>query len=209
VVDEWEVVRSELRTAGVDGVDDLGRFVNNTAYFAPSRLDEEAATPVLLRLLPALTQPRVVTTVARHLQRPSLRRVAGAYDVVRGAYLHWAASPGEVGWVLGDTLCRAADQTRGADLIELADRPDHGASRGCIVESLWRFKKNVPVEATLRRLIADPDVVLPALSSLQRTVGPGAMVSILEDLLRFEQDPAIQRAASRQLRRVRRSLGTG
>jgi hypothetical protein len=163
VVDEWEVVRSELRTAGVDGVDDLGRFVNNTAYFAPSRLDEEAATPVLLRLLPALTQPRVVTTVARHLQRPSLRRVAGAYDVVRG----------------------------------------------CIVESLWRFKKNVPVEATLRRLIADPDVVLPALSSLQRTVGPGAMVSILEDLLRFEQDPAIQRAASRQLRRVRRSLGTG
>jgi hypothetical protein len=64
VTDEWVMVRAELQAAGVDGVDDLGRFVNNTVYFAPSRLDEGAAQPMLLRLLPTLSEPRLVATAS-------------------------------------------------------------------------------------------------------------------------------------------------
>ena len=33
--DDWERLGSALNEAGVAGVEDLGRFVNNTKHFAP------------------------------------------------------------------------------------------------------------------------------------------------------------------------------
>ena len=36
--DEWDRVRQALREAGARGVEDFGRFINNTKYFEPSRL---------------------------------------------------------------------------------------------------------------------------------------------------------------------------
>lgn len=81
--DEWHVVAEALSTAGVAGVEDLGRFANNTQYFEPSKLDERAAAPVLLGLLPSLQSAKVVETVGRHLQGPWLRTIEGAYEVLR------------------------------------------------------------------------------------------------------------------------------
>lgn len=203
MTDEWQIVQAELRTADVAGVEDFGRFVNNTKYFEPDRFDSVAAQPTLLRLLPMLTQPRLVATVGRHLQQAPLRQVDGAFETIKDAYLRWAREPGEAGWVLGDTLCKAADKTRGPELLGLAEREADGMSRGCIVEALWRYKSTVDVEPALRRLVSKPEVVLPALSSLQRTVGAEAMIPVLEHLLAESSEPAIQKAATRQLKRVR------
>jgi len=188
------------------GAEDLGRFVNNTTYFRPSRFDEQAAAPTLLRVLPTLKDPRLVSAVAAHLRCPWLRRIDGAYDIVRAAYLRWAGETGDSGWQLGDTLCRAAGKERATDLVELAATAEHGESRACIVEALWRFKAVADVEPLLRDLIADPHVTYVAMSSLQRTIGAEAMAPALERLLRTDADPIVRQAAERQLRRVRRKL---
>jgi hypothetical protein len=36
MADDTTPVRQTLREAGIEGVEDFGRFVNNTKYFAPS-----------------------------------------------------------------------------------------------------------------------------------------------------------------------------
>jgi hypothetical protein len=205
MTDEWQRVRDALSDAGVTGVEGFGRFVNNTAFFRPSRFDERAAARTLLTLLPALQTPPVVRSVACHLGRPWLRDLDGAYGVVRAAYLRWALDP-DVGWYLGDTLCWAAGKERAADLIELAAIAEHGESRGCIVEALWRFNAVADVEPLLRTLVVDPDVTTRAMSSLQRTIGARAMAPFLERLLATTHDRTVQEAAERQLRRVRRKL---
>ena len=56
--DEWERTRATLRAHGVAGADDLGRFVSNVEVFRPSALDERAAMPVLVSLLPTCPTPR-------------------------------------------------------------------------------------------------------------------------------------------------------
>ena len=58
VADEWELVQSILSRAGVSGFADFGRFVNNTEYFQASQFDEQSAMPVLMGLLPSLTDKR-------------------------------------------------------------------------------------------------------------------------------------------------------
>jgi hypothetical protein len=57
----------------------------------------------------------------------------------------------------------------------------------------------------LRRLVHDPTVVGPALSSLQRTIGATAMAPIIDGLL-ADDNPKVL-AAKRQLSRARRRLG--
>jgi HEAT repeat protein len=205
VADEWQMVRDSLAKAGVQGVEDFGKFVNNTQYFAPSRLDEQAAAPTLLALLPSLREPKVVASAARHLRRPWLRRMA-AYDVVLEVFDHWAPLPGETGWVLGDTLATAADKTKAGDLVELAGNKAYGTSRGCIVEALWRFKSQADVESLLRNLVHDSDVALMAMTALQRTIGAQAMVPVLQDLLDNNSDARVRIGAERQLRRITKKL---
>jgi hypothetical protein len=205
VADEWQVVRDSLAKAGVQGVEDFGKFVNNTKYFAPARLDEQAAAPTLLALLPTLHEPKVVASVAGHLNRPWLRQL-DAFDTVLAAFERWAPLPGETGWVLGDTLAKAADKSKAGELVQLAANKAYGASRGCIVEALWRFKSQADVESLLRQLVREPDVALMAMTALQRTIGAQAMVPILEDLLASGTDTRVRKGAERQLRRVTRKV---
>ena len=203
--DEWQLVRDALANAGVSGIEDFGRFVNNTTYFTPSTFDEQAAAPVLVALLPMLHDPRLVATVGRHLQRARID--ADGYAAVRTAFANWATEPSETGWVLGDTLARAADKSRADELIDLATTRRYGPSRGCIVEALWRFKSVTNAEEPLRRLIADPDVSLMAMTALQRTIGADATKPILEDLLLdTTTDPTVQQHARRQLKRISKKL---
>ena len=56
-------------------------------------------------------------------------RIDGAYEIVREAYVRWAQSRDETGWVLGDTWCKAADTSRAADLLALARIDDPGMGR--------------------------------------------------------------------------------
>lgn len=62
--DEWKQLRVTLRARGIEGADDLRRFVSNTEYFAPSTFDERSAMHVLLEVLPQLSEPQLVTAVA-------------------------------------------------------------------------------------------------------------------------------------------------
>lgn len=112
VLGDRQRIINELIDAGVSGVDEFGRFVNNTKYFDPSQFDEVAAAPVLLRLLPELMDPKVVATVGRHLKRAEVRKIEGAFEAIVRAYTAWAHAPGEVGWVLGDTLSTVANRSR-------------------------------------------------------------------------------------------------
>lgn len=71
--DEWKQLRATLRARGIEGADDLRRFVSNTEYFAPSTFDERSAMHVLLEVLPQLSEPQLVTAVTGHLRRPWAR----------------------------------------------------------------------------------------------------------------------------------------
>lgn len=204
MVDEWEQVRAALRKAGVGGVEDLGRFVNNTEYFEQSHLDEAAAAPVFLSLLPELEDERAVRTIGRHLQSKAVGK--SCYDQVLAAYQKWGCRPGETGWVLGDTLARKADKSRANDFVTLASDPSYGTSRAFIVDALWRFKSVIDVEPLLRDLILDPEVSLYAMSALQRTIGPERMAATLRDLLDGELDRRVAEHAQRRLKRVEKKL---
>jgi hypothetical protein len=198
------MVCDALRSAGVAGVDDFGRFVNNTKYFAPSRFDDRAAMPVLLGLLPDLTDGNVVSPVARHLKHGDIR--PQGFAVVFDAFRRWGADSPDAGWVLGDTLARAADKTKGAVMVDLATDARYGRSRQMIVFALWRWHATAPAEAALRVLVRDRDLSLQAMSALGRVVGPAAMVPVLEDLAAHADSPVVQQQAKRQLTKVRRRL---
>lgn len=202
--DEWDRVRQALREAGVRGVEDFGRFVNNTKYFEPSRLDEAEAAPVLLRLLPELEDERVVRTIGRHLQSKAVGR--DCYGGVLAAYRKWGGRGGEAGSVFGDTLARKADKSRSEDFLNLASDRAYGSSRAFIVDALWRFKGVADVEPLLLALIRDPDVSLYAMSALQRTVGPERMASVLHELLDDVPEGQVADYARRQLKRVEKKL---
>ena len=88
MADDTTRVRQALSNAGVEGVEDFSRFVNNTDYFAPSKFDERAAMPVLLALLPSLTEHKVVEAVAGHLRRPWAR--PSGFQPLLMAYRSWA-----------------------------------------------------------------------------------------------------------------------
>src|SRR5580658_9201702 len=106
MADDTTRVRQALSNAGIEGVGDFGRFVNNTDFFVPSEFDERSAMPVLLTLLPSLTEPTVVETVARHLRRPWAR--PSAFQPLLLAYRSWASREQPVGWAIGDALVTAA-----------------------------------------------------------------------------------------------------
>ena len=204
MVDEWDRLRTALEQAGVGGVDDLGRFVNNTKYFDPSVFDESAAAPVLLELLPELTDERLVCAVGRHLQSRAVGKES--YDDVLAAFKKWGPMKGQAGWVLGDTLARKADKSRSADFFTLAGDPSYGSSRAFIVDALWRFTSVSDVEPLLLELIRDPDVSIYALSALQRSIGAERMASVLTLLLEELPDGTVAGNARRQMKRVEKKL---
>lgn len=166
---DWDRLRAELRAAGVAGVEEVGRFVNNTSYFEPPRFDERAAAPVLIEALSWAVEPDVVTAVATHLGRPWNR--PSAFEPLVAAFLRWSHDL-PVGWALGDALATVATAAHLDQLFVVALDTSHGRSRQMIVDSLWRYRKDARVQGVLQRLVDDPDVVMHALSALRRVVGP-------------------------------------
>jgi hypothetical protein len=204
VASERETLCDALRAAGVRGVDDFGRFVNNTDYFPASSFDDEAAAPVLLARLPTITDGAVVAAVARHLRHVKIS--ADGFDVLLDAFGRWAADDDDAGWALGDTLAHAARPENAGTMCELARRQAYGHSRQMIVHAIWRWRKFDGVEPTLRDLVADPDVSLHAMSALARVVSPTEMIAVLEPL-QDDADPIVRKQARRQLTKVRRKVG--
>ena len=201
--DEWDQVRIALDADGVSGADDFGRFVNDTTHLRASTLDERAAAPTLLRLLPSLTDGRVVVAVAGHLRRPWARPTA--FVPLLAAFRSWASRDWSVGWSVGDALVNAADESRVDELLTIANETDLGKARQMIVYSLWRFRKDRRVATTLDHLVTDADVTLHAASALRRTVGNEVALETLTRARDGESDPTVQRVLDTEIKKARRA----
>lgn len=202
--DDRSRVLDALDDAGVAGSQDFGRFVNNTDYFAPSAFDERAAMPVLLALLPSLTDARTVSSVAGHLRRPWAR--PSAFEALLHAYRRFGtANDSAAGWHLADALLNAATAEQADEVLELAAHAEFGRSRQMLVGGLWRFRADARVPPVLASLCTDPTVALHAMSSYRRTVGNEAALPLLRELL-THADALVRKQAAAQVKKAEKAL---
>lgn len=204
VADDWTNLRQALREAGVEGVDDLGRFVDSPEHFRPSQFDERAAMPVLLANLPSLNDPDAVAAVAGHLKRPWAR--PHAYPALHAAFLKWARSHPTLGWSLGEAMANAAQHEQLQDLIELAENEAYGSARQMIVLSLGRFGSDPSVPSALIRLSADPDVSLHAMSALRRSLGNEDALPHLRSLEQSHPSERVRQQARREIKKAEKAM---
>lgn len=203
-MDEWRLARDSLTRAGVAGAADLGRFVTDTRYMRPSGLDERAAMPILLELLPTLTDPRLVAVAAAHLRRPWAR--PSAFRPLVDAFRRWAPEDLDAGWQLGDALVSAAQGEDLPVLLSLVMDVRYGAARQMVVDALWRFRKSPLVMPTLVSLISDPAVAMHAMSALRRSIGPAAALPYLRQVEASHRADRLGKTATSQIRRAEASL---
>lgn len=203
VVDDLTRIRNALERGGVSGIDDFGRFVNDSTYIEPSRFDERSAFPILLAIFPTLTDPKAVETTARYLGRPMGR--PAAFKELLTAFRTWSSDGAGVGWVLGDSLASAATKDQLSDLLELAQDRSFRMSRQMIVHSLWRYRSDARVSSVLIPLIRDPYVSLQAMSALRRTVGNEDAIPLLAAARDEVDDPKIKDHAVDAIRAAERA----
>jgi hypothetical protein len=201
--DEWKQLRATLRERGIEGADDLGRFVSNLEHLSASSFDERSAMPVLLEVLPQLSDPQLVTAVAGHLRRPWAR--PAAFEPLRAAFLHWAPIDQLVGWSLGDALASAATVDEVEILVDICGNPSLGTARQMVVYSLRRYK-TPRVATTLTGLVDDPAVGLHAMSALRSVIGNAGAVPVLERVAARRGGTSLGEAAARELRKARKAL---
>ena len=196
-------VLGALAEAGVGGASEFGRFINNTTYFAPSAFDERAAMPVLLQLLPDLTDPAVVGSLAGHLRRPWAR--PHAFQPLLAAYRRFGGEDAKAaGWHLADALSNAATASDLAVLLELAQDTRLGKSRQMLVHALWRFRKDDRVASVLAPLCGDPAVALHAMSAYRRTVGNEEALPLLRSL-REHPSEQVRKQATQQAKKAEKA----
>jgi hypothetical protein len=195
---EWRSLEYQLESGGVSGASELGRFVNDTTYLAPSRFDERAAMPILLAALPHLQDSSLVAAVGAHLNRAWAR--PAAYQAVYDAFVHWAPIADDAGWQLGDCLGTVAERENLKQLTDLVLSKKFGISRQMIVLSLWRFRSAPETAAVLRQLARDDQVALQAISALKRTVPREELQTELQSLIDSDVTPHVRGIAAKQLR---------
>jgi hypothetical protein len=193
-----------LQDAGVVGAQDFGRFVNDNVHFAPSQFDERTAMPVLISLLPSLSDVSAVGATARHLGRPWAR--PAAFGPLYEAFLVWAPQNETLGWTIGDSLAITATIKDLEALLVLALDRRYGTSRQMIVYSLWRFKKDSRVTDALIQLIGDRDVSLQAMTALRRSVGNGEAVRHLIRVRDSSTDQTVRKQAQRAIAKCEAAL---
>jgi len=204
MVDDWQRARDSLVAAGVEGAEDLGRFVSDVRYLRPSKFDERAAMPVLLELLPTLMDLTLVSAVAAHLRRPWARPTA--FGPLVDAFRLWAPLSADAGWQLGDALASAARPDDLPVLLDLVSDTRYGMARQMIVDSLWRFRKPPLVEPALVSLITDQAVALHAMSALRRSIGPASALPYLRQVAADHPGDRLGKTAAGQIRRAEASI---
>lgn len=203
--DERALVRRLLTEARVAGAENFGRFVNDSRYFDTISFDSRAATPVLVGVLPLLTDPAVVETVALHLKNPAAR--PSAFGALHNSFLEWGpVARGRVGWQLGEALVNAAPLREAPVLIDIVSDTRYGMNRQQVVLGLPRFRRALETERTLRALIHDTDVALQAMYALRRVIGPQLTVDALEEVRRAHPGTTLERQARHEIRKISRAL---
>lgn len=203
-MDEWAQLRARLTDAGVDGVQDLGRFVSNPEFFGSSAFDEKAAMPVLIAQLPHLTDAKLVGAVAGHLRRPWAR--PAAFNALLDAFEAWAQRDGGTGWHLGDALGTTATATHVEALLRISQDTRYGVARQMVVHALGRFKNAPEVPLALVDLIEDPDVALHAMQALRRVLGAREALPHLERVEREQRGTTVGEQSAREAKKARKSL---
>src|SRR5262249_2769768 len=89
--------------------------------------------PVLVELLPTLTDPTLVSAVAAHLRRPWARPTA--FGPLVGAFRLWAPLSADAGWQLADALATAARPDDLPVLLDLVSDTRYCIARQMIVDS--------------------------------------------------------------------------
>jgi hypothetical protein len=92
--------------------------------------------PVLLQLLPTLTDPTLVAAVAAHLRRSGAQPFM--FVPLVEAFRRWSPRSGDAGRQLGDALARAARMDDLPVMLELVSDSRYGSARQMIVGALWR-----------------------------------------------------------------------
>ena len=203
-MDEWEVTRAELTARGVQGANDLGRFVNNVEFFCASEIDERAAMPVFLELLPRLTDRRLIGAVAGHLRRPWAR--PAAFAVLHEAFLRLATVDDSTSWSLGDSMANAARIQELPLLLAIVNDSTYGRARQMVVSSLARFRRSPDVRLALILLLTDEDVALHAMSALRATIGAADALPYLQDIESRHHGEPLGAVAVREIRKAEKSV---
>lgn len=202
---ERELAVVAADAAGIDPTD-FGKFTSDRHpdVVAPSRFDLAGSTPVLIRLLPSLDDPGVREMVVRSLSTSAAR--PSATPVLIEEFLRTSdASDPSLKWAIGNALDTTADQDAVAVLMDLAGDTANGRGRQMIVTRLGRSAKSEVVVGLLIELLDDPDVTLHAMGALRQQLGARQARPFIEQRTHSDS-PHVRAAASRQLRRIDRSL---
>jgi hypothetical protein len=202
--DEFGLVRKALDQAGLPSAD-FGRFTGNRhpSVIRPSSFDYRASVPVLLRLLPALSDPDVVESAVRSLTTAHARPAA-AEELLR----LFVATPPEhasLKWAIGNALSTVTTAQHKDSLLDLARDERHGIGRQMIVERLARFSRDERILDALRRLAVDEAVALHAMAGLRRRLGAAEALSFLTPLLDHPSE-GVRRAAKIQTRKAEKAM---
>lgn len=195
---EWQTVREALADHGVAGGDELGRVVSTTRCVRPSALDERAAMPIFIELLPQVSDPQVVAVLASHLRRRWAR--PQAFGNLHAAFERWAIIEPTTGWHIGDALATTATTGELPILLRIATATEYGTARQMVVHCLWRFNASSEVETTLVSLISDPDVALHAMFALRRAIGAEAALPHLRRVHDEHWNDLVGATAKHQIR---------
>ena len=186
-----------LKDAGVAGADQFGTFVNDTRYFAPSKLDERAAMSTLLELLPTIHDSRDLRAAVGHLRRSWARPLA--FEPLLQIFLIRAEQDHQLGWSIGDALATTATASNAETLLEISRDRKYGTARQMIVYSLWRFKKDKQIQNALIGLLNDSDVSLHSMSALRRTVGNEEAIEYLKVVRDTSDNQTIRKQAQKAI----------
>lgn len=196
--DEFRQVHAALEAAGLPS-QDFGRFVSGAEF------DFRRSVPVLLELLPSLTDPDVVEAAVRSLSTRYARPAAA--EPLLELFRSLPADEAGLKWAVGNALDVVTTAQHRDQLLDLALDRTHGTGRQMIVYRLGRLPHDEPTDEALRELAADGDVALHAMIGLRRRLGPDAVPVI--EVLKDHQDSRVRKAADIQLRKARRSRSGG
>lgn len=200
-------LRSILSTAGVSGVHHLSMFTAGTFV---SEFDQEAAAPILLEVLPSLTEPWMVGAVVRHLgdHRADPERFA----VLLLTYRQWLPVEPWLCDRIGGALIVAAvpaEHQHITDVLGLVADSSVRRARLSIVDGLWRLRKDERVVPVLVELCGDDDVCATAMPALRRAIGNDEARPILAHLRDTTSSDHIRFQAARQERMASNNLRSG
>lgn len=183
-------VVAELRRLGfkVDLISDLHN----------SRLNYQAAIPLLMSWLPRVADRRVKEEIIRALSVRWAKPQAA--PLLLEEFRNVEDDPqGPLRWAIGNALEVVADESFADDLIDLVRDATYGRSRQMIVLALGRMKARRPVQVLID-LLGDEDVAAHAVIALGKLGAPEAKPA-LERML-THRDGLVRKEAKKALGRI-------